>query len=149
MSNENQSAKKIPMPHKVDFYDIQKFLAECRVKRQVVAFQERGTGMMAAVNRGEIVYLCDEDGNTHLNTGHNLREALIEAGWKDCVEAIFRIGTRQSVTGELSWAPFTTSSQSYPIRVPDFAAIDAAKAEAPAAPATPELAPVLPLTPQQ
>ncbi|MFC1599930.1 hypothetical protein ACFL3T_02785 [Patescibacteria group bacterium] len=128
--------------HPVHVSQISQFLAECRVARQVTPFQERGSAFMAAVKRGEVVYLVDEEGCAHLNAGHNLREALVEANWQDCVEAIFRVGTRQSVTGELSWAPHLSHTQSIPIRVPDFTAT----AEAPE---EPELAPVIPLVPQQ
>lgn len=148
MSDENQSKKKVPMPHPVHISEIQKFLLQCRVKRGVTPVQEHGNAMMAAVQRGDVVYLVNKKGCAHLNAGWNLRKALIEVGWKGLVESIFRVGTRQSVSGKLNREPHKTHSQSSPIRIPDFAAIDAAKAET-AAPATPELAPVVPLNPQQ
>lgn len=146
MSND-QSAQKIPMPCKAHFKEIQQFLAECRVKRQVTFVKERGNVMTAAIKDGQVVYLVDEKGCAHFNAGHNLRAALVKTGWKDCVEAIFRVGTRQSVFGDLSWAPHICGTSESPIRIPDFAAIDAAKAEAEAA--TSGLAPVIPITPQQ
>jgi len=150
----------------VHFSEIQTFLGQAGVERPVTAIQKQpdvendkgqkclghGNALAAAVKRGEVVYVVDDDGCAHLNAGWNLREALLEAGWEGCVEGIFRAGTRQSATGELSWAPFRSTTIETPIRLPArFQAANDAEEAPPEVPAEePELAPVIPLnTPQQ
>lgn len=128
---------------KVDAHEIVKFLVQAGIDAKSISiFTEAGIPALEAKRNGDAVIIADGDGNAHLNCTLNLREALLEAGWDGFVGAIFRVGARQHVTGQLHWGPHLTTQQfESPVRLP--------KHLRPAEEAAAPLAEVVPLVPQQ